>query len=82
MDKVSTNHSLFEEKEEPKRYRTEVLPLFRSREPIYIAAIVKHSGLIVPNMLLASEDIKQKQNEHSGPISRPGAWRLTLDASI
>ena len=24
---VSTNHSLFEEKEEPKRYRTEVLPL-------------------------------------------------------
>ena len=24
---VSTNHSLFEEKREPKRYRTEVLPL-------------------------------------------------------
>ena len=24
---VSTNHNLFEEKEEPKRYRTEVLPL-------------------------------------------------------
>ena len=24
---VSTNHSLFEEKGEPKRYRTEVLPL-------------------------------------------------------
>ena len=23
---VSTNHNLFEEKEEPKRYRTEVLP--------------------------------------------------------
>ena len=31
MDKshmtVSTNHNLFEEKGEPKRYRTEVLPL-------------------------------------------------------
>ena len=25
--KVSTNHNLFEEKEEPKRYRSEVLPL-------------------------------------------------------
>ena len=25
--KVSTNHNLFEEKGEPKRYRTEVLPL-------------------------------------------------------
>ena len=24
---VSTNHNLFEEKEEPKRYRTDVLPL-------------------------------------------------------
>ena len=24
---MSTNHNLFEEKEEPKRYRTEVLPL-------------------------------------------------------
>jgi len=24
---VSTNHNLFEEKGEPKRYRTEVLPL-------------------------------------------------------
>ena len=24
---VSTNHNLFEEKQEPKRYRTEVLPL-------------------------------------------------------
>ena len=24
---VTTNHNLFEEKEEPKRYRTEVLPL-------------------------------------------------------
>ena len=27
MDKVSTNHNLSEEKGEPKRYRTEVLPL-------------------------------------------------------
>ena len=25
--KVSTNHNLFEEKGEPKRYRTEILPL-------------------------------------------------------
>ena len=28
---VSTNHNLFEEKGEPKRYRTEVLPLTSSR---------------------------------------------------
>ena len=27
VTKVSTNHNLFEEKGEPKRYRTEVLPL-------------------------------------------------------
>ena len=26
---VSTNHNLFEEKREPKRYRTEVLPLYQ-----------------------------------------------------
>ena len=26
---VSTNHNLFEEKGEPKRYRTEVLPPYR-----------------------------------------------------
>ena len=26
---VSTNHNLFEEKGEPKRYRTEVLPLYQ-----------------------------------------------------
>ena len=35
---VSTNHNLFEEKGEPKRYRTEVLPLtsltpYRSAKP-------------------------------------------------
>ena len=27
IGEVSTNHNLFEEKGEPKRYRTEVLPL-------------------------------------------------------
>ena len=31
---VSTNHNLFEEKEEPKRYRTEVLPLTSLAPPI------------------------------------------------
>ena len=31
---VSTNHNLFEEKGEPKRYRTEVLPL-TSRTPYH-----------------------------------------------
>ena len=30
---VSTNHNLFEEKGEPKRYRTEVLPLTTSLTP-------------------------------------------------
>ena len=30
---VSTNHNLFEEKGEPKRYRTEVLPLTNLQEP-------------------------------------------------
>ena len=37
---VSTNHNLFEEKGEPKRYRTEVLPLtslspYRSAKPAH-----------------------------------------------
>ena len=29
---VSTSHNLFEEKGEPKRYRTEVLPLTKAKE--------------------------------------------------
>ena len=38
---VSTNHSLFDEKGEPKRYRTEVLPLtsltpYRASEPPFL----------------------------------------------
>ena len=33
---VSRNHSLFEEKGEPKRYRTEVLPLTSLEEGDYI----------------------------------------------
>ena len=38
---VSTNHNLFEEKEQPKRYRTEVLPLtsltpYRYAKPAHI----------------------------------------------
>ena len=31
---VSTNHNLFEEKGEPKRYRTEVLPLHQLALPL------------------------------------------------
>ena len=39
---VSTNHNLFEEKGEPKRYRTEVLPLtsltpYRQAKPAHAA---------------------------------------------
>ena len=34
--KVSTNHSLLEEKGEPKQYRTEVLPLTSLEEGDYI----------------------------------------------
>ena len=33
---VSTNHNLFEEKGEPKQYRTEVLPLTSLEEGDYI----------------------------------------------
>ena len=38
---VSTNHNLFEEKGEPKRYRTEVLPLtsltpYRQAKPVHV----------------------------------------------
>ena len=47
MDKVtrvSTNHNLFEEKGEPKRYRTEVIPLtsltpYRSAKPAHDRAV-------------------------------------------
>ena len=55
---VSTNHSLFEEKGEPKRYRTEVLPLtsltpyrqakpahrVRGTPPFPIRQTVRHSA--------------------------------------
>ena len=43
---VSTNHNLFEEKGEPKRYRTEVLPL-TSLTPYRWA---KAAHLMIPNM--------------------------------
>ncbi len=42
---VSTNHSLFEEKEEPNRYRTEVLPL-TSLKPV-----LKWANICSPNIL-------------------------------
>ena len=50
---VSTNHNLFEEKEEPKRYRTEVLPLtsltpYRqakpAHKPVFLATTGLHTG--------------------------------------
>ena len=42
---VSTNHNLFEEKREPKRYRTEVLPLtsltpYREAKPAHKLVVV------------------------------------------
>ena len=47
---VSTNHSLFEEKREPKRYRTEVLPLtsltpYRQAKPAHCRPRYSGSGL-------------------------------------
>ena len=53
---VSTNHNLFEEKGEPKRYRTEVLPLtsrtpYRWAKPAHLCemsvslCLYKHTGL-------------------------------------
>ena len=47
---VSTNHSLFEEKGEPKRYRTEVLPLtsltpYRQAKPAHCRPRYSGSGL-------------------------------------
>ena len=37
---VSTNHNLFEEKGEPKRYRTEVLPLTsQTGSPVFLSTI-------------------------------------------
>ena len=46
---VSTNHNLFEEKGEPKRYRTEVLPLtrltpYRSRTIIHFGTSLYSVG--------------------------------------
>ena len=48
---VSTNHNLFEEKGEPKRYRTEVLPL-TSLTP-YRLAIPAHQ---YPVLLMNEDD--------------------------
>ena len=47
---VSTNHNLFEEKEEPKRYRTEVLPLtsltpYRKAKPAQVLKAASRSGV-------------------------------------
>ena len=43
---VSTNHNLFEEKGEPKRYRTEVLPfslpLVQTGSQVTVSVAVKH----------------------------------------
>ena len=48
---VSTNHNRFEEKGEPKRYRTEVLPLtsltpYRYAKPAHNDAGIKMGGLL------------------------------------
>ena len=47
---VSTNHNLFEEKGEPKRYRTEVLPLtslmlYRRARPAHILTLILNERL-------------------------------------
>ena len=53
MDKVtrqwSTNHNLFDEKGEPKRYRTEVLPLTSlTARPHRLTADSSESALLIP----------------------------------
>ena len=46
---VSTNHNLFEEKGEPKRYRTEVLPL-TSLTPYHLAKPAKIINTCIYNL--------------------------------
>ena len=51
---VSTNHNIFEEKGEPKRYRTDVLPLTSLRltarpNPLTIAATKQKKYFSVPS---------------------------------
>ena len=41
---VSTNHNLFEEKGEPKRYRTEVLPLTSYPNALALGQTGSHCG--------------------------------------
>ena len=52
---VSTNHNLFEEKGEPKRYGTEVLPLTSVRLTARPNRLTRHWSQLVPNM---STDIR------------------------
>ena len=49
---VSTNHNLFEEKGEPKRYRTEVLPLTnRLALPLgQTGSLTKQTGLCLKSL--------------------------------
>ena len=57
---VSTNHNLFEEKGEPKRYRTEVLPL-TSLTP-YRLAKPAHEGQMLAMRLIRDAQIRLQDN--------------------
>ena len=60
---VSTNHNLSEEKGEPKRYRTEVLPLtslppYRWAKPALIPSVLSyHTCMAGGNLLLAQDTL-------------------------
>ena len=75
---VSTNHNLFEEKGEPKRYRTEVLPLtsltpYRWATPAHSQSVSGGVSFIAPRNDLAST--AQELCESRG--GRPGLSVLT-----
>ena len=54
---VSTNHNLFEEKGEPKRYRTEVLPL-TNLKPYFKAKPAHERGKQVQKPFIALKHIQ------------------------
>ena len=69
---LSTNHNLFEEKGEPKRYRTKVLPLtsltpYRYAKP---AHAVNHTVTYTLNQCMGA----RAHPRHHLPIKQEGLW--------
>ena len=82
---VSTNHNLFEEKGEPKRYRTEVLPLtsltpYRWAKPAHPFPVGLHRStqLLTQNFLLFS--LQHRCSVHSSfPATPPSLMIVPCD---